>query len=65
MMVATLRAVRVTALLLIPEIYAEWRAATRDALAQVTAEERATVEKLVRDVLELLAECGQADAPAQ
>lgn len=60
MMLATLRALRVAGLLAIPEIHAEWLAATRAALAQVDAATRAVVETLVREILGLLAEANAA-----
>ncbi len=58
---ATLRAIRVMPFLMIPEIYAEWQRATHDAVARTTPEERALVQKLVEDVLGMLAE---ASTPA-
>lgn len=56
MMLATLRALRVVPILLLPEIQAMWRDATRAALEDVDAATQDGVEQLVRDVLALLAE---------
>ena len=53
---ATLAACRVAPLVLLPPIYAEWQAATRDALGSISPEQRAAVERLVRDVLAMLVE---------
>lgn len=56
MMLATLRALRVVPILLLPEIHAVWRDATRAALEDVDAATRDGVERLVREVLDLLAD---------
>jgi hypothetical protein len=56
MMRSTVAAIRVVRVVLIPEIYAEWQAATRTALEQSTPEEREMVGKLVSDVLDMVTE---------
>jgi hypothetical protein len=54
MMLATLRALKVIPLLTIPEIHAEWRDATREALDQVEPETIALTERLVAELLEIV-----------
>jgi hypothetical protein len=54
MMLATLRALKVIPLLTIPEIHAEWRDATREALDQVEPETIAMMERLVVELLEIV-----------
>lgn len=62
MMIATVRGMRAASLIpLVPDIYAMWREATREAMEHVDASTRAVVDRLVRDVLGFLAD---ADRPA-
>ena len=42
----------------VPEIYASWKDATREAIQRVDPDTRAVVERLMRDVLDLLHEAG-------
>jgi hypothetical protein len=65
MMLATIRALRVMHLLLVPEIYAEWRAATLAAFLQVDAETRGVAEKLLNDMLALLGEANRAPSSGE
>lgn len=64
MMVALLRAMRVASIIpAVPEIYASWTGAMREAIQRVDPGARAAVARLVQDVLTLLAEAGAPDAP--
>lgn len=57
MMLATIRALRVIHVIAeTPEIHAEWRDATREALTHVDAETRAVVAGLLRETLGLVDE---------
>ena len=57
MMFATIRALRAAQLIpAIPEIYASWRDATREAMQNVDEPIRAVAERLVHDVLAFIAE---------
>lgn len=51
MMIATLQALRVTPILTVPEIHAEWVDATREAFTHVDVSTRAIVQSLLREVL--------------
>ena len=57
MMLATLRAMQVMHLLVTPDIYPAWLDATREALGHVDSETRQVVERLLREVLDMLVEC--------
>ena len=62
MMIATVRVLRATMLIpAIPEIYASWQDATREAMQQVDETIRAVAERLVREVLGFIAEARAAE----
>ena len=54
MMQAALRAMRVTPLLLVPEIHAEWQKALRGAVGGIDGPTLAIVERLLREALDLV-----------
>jgi hypothetical protein len=62
MMIATVRGMRAATLIpAIPEIYASWQSATREAMEQVDQATRTTVEGLVREILGFLVEARALD----
>jgi hypothetical protein len=65
MMIATVRGLRAATLIpAVPEIHASWRDATREALGYVDEPTRATVERLLHEVLGFLAEVRATEAHA-
>ena len=56
MMLGTIRMMQVMRFLLVPDIYEAWRRATRAALDHVDDDQLGHVEKLLHDVLELIAD---------
>ena len=66
MMIADVRAMRIASLIRnVPEIYATWKAAMREAMDQVDDRTRAIAEQLLRDVLESIAEARAAERAAE
>jgi hypothetical protein len=61
---ATLRGVQIMRLLVTPDFFDEWRAATRDAYGQLDDEGRAVVRRVVAAVLEALDASARSTSPA-
>lgn len=65
MMIADIRAMRIACLIRnVPEIYAAWKAAIREAMDHVDENTRGVAEELLHDVLAAIADARTADRPA-
>lgn len=66
MMIATVRGMRAATLIpAVPDIYASWREATREAMAHVDEATRTIVERLVHEILGFIAEVRAAECEAE
>lgn len=66
MMVADIRAMRIACLIRnVPEIYATWREAVREAMNHVDEETRTIAEQLLHDVLDCIADARANDQMAE
>jgi hypothetical protein len=66
MMIADIRALRIACLIRnVPDIYATWKDAMREAMEHVDEETRRIAEGLLHDVLACIAQARAADAPEQ
>jgi hypothetical protein len=66
MMIATVRALRAASLIpAIPDVYASWREASREAMQHVDEGIRAVAERLVGEVLGFIAEARDSEREAE
>jgi hypothetical protein len=64
LMLAMLRGMRVTPILLVPDIHAAWADGTREAIDHLEPAAREAVAQLLREALVMLEESNQASSPS-